>query len=596
MMRQLCRVAPVALVAATACSRILGIDEDSVSVACSRDSDCPSKICQNHECKTLGSMAGVAGNSLGFGGGGVGAGAVATQSGSFNWSGSAGNVAVAPTLGGSTGTESRAGSVSPAAGSGGVPDPGDASSIGVAAQGNSAAKAGTPSVVSTDGTSSSGGGMSAHGAGRAGTAASTSTDGMPSSGRAAQGGAETNTGTSGITWAAGAQGVGGIASVASGGSAASETTGSAGITQGTASGGTASAPLEGGAGAGAAAGQSCEQGEHRCLQDPNVTRIVAWETCDAQGRWGQSVSCPAYCLVDAGCVSAPSCEGLGTCAPHQSCCNSAPIPSGTFNRSPIDDEEDQSCSSENACPAEISPFMLDVFEVTVGRFRKFVAKYPKSIPSSGAGKNPNNPNDTGWNDRWNDDEALLPKDPSALIQALASCGVASTYAEIGNDLLPINCVNWYLAFAFCAWDGGRLPTEAEWNYAASGSQNRVYPWSNPAYADDINASFANYQSQAPRPVGQAAAGKSLWGQFDLAGNVSEWTVDAYVGTYPTTNCIDCADTRWSSPARIIRGGTYDSSPDDVKVGFRGTATAIDYWKWTGFRCARNLLGGLPTQR
>ncbi len=58
---------------------------------------------------------------------------------------------------------------------------------------------------------------------------------------------------------------------------------------------------------------------------------------------------------------------------------------------------------------------------------------------------------------------------------------------------PINCLDWYTAFAFCAWDGGRLATEAEWNYAASGgSEHRYYPWSKPATSTAIDDSYAVY--------------------------------------------------------------------------------------------------------
>lgn len=174
----------------------------------------------------------------------------------------------------------------------------------------------------------------------------------------------------------------------------------------------------------------------------------------------------------------------------------------------------------------------------------------------------------------------------------------------GTSYLPINCVRWYEAFAFCAWDGGRLPTEAEWNYAAAGgSQQRYYPWSQPPTNTEIDASYAVYNCQGTggtdeecfysdiRPVGsRSPKGDGLWGQADLAGSMFEWTLDVE-GTYPI-ECYDCVNTV-GSPAQVVRGGCWNSTEGKLRAAFRSfsypsASSRSPEFRYmdTGFRCAR----------
>ncbi|MCA9623624.1 MAG: SUMF1/EgtB/PvdO family nonheme iron enzyme, partial [Myxococcales bacterium] len=151
----------------------------------------------------------------------------------------------------------------------------------------------------------------------------------------------------------------------------------------------------------------------------------------------------------------------------ESCCKSPLVVGGSFDR-----------SNNPLFPATVSDFRLDRFEVTVGRFRRFVNAYPSSAPAPGDGAHPAIPG-SGWDAS---DDAKLPGDATALMAAL-DCGSYTTYTDQvgGQEHLPINCLTWELAFAFCAWDGGRLPTEAEWNYAAAaGAEQRLYPWGSAA--------------------------------------------------------------------------------------------------------------------
>lgn len=307
------------------------------------------------------------------------------------------------------------------------------------------------------------------------------------------------------------------------------------------------------------------------------------QECDAAGAWKSAAACTGGTVCQAGACISPnaSCAGLAlNCGPtgNENCCASSEVPGGTYNR-----------SNDSNYPATLSTFRMDRFEVTTGRFRKFVAAYSNTMIPAGAGKNPNNPADTGWNKAW---DAKLPSSADALRAQLSppACNIDPSWTAVPQDRekRPINCVTWYLAYAFCIWDGGRLPTEAEWNYAAAGgSEQRVYPWATTSNPPAPACADANVQGcgDASRDVGATSpAGDAKWGQADMTGNLWEFAQD-WSAAYPAP-CVNCANLTPASQ-RVIRGGDNDNPPEKQTTSYRHVYLPDIFGPDVGIRCVRS---------
>jgi hypothetical protein len=148
-------------------------------------------------------------------------------------------------------------------------------------------------------------------------------------------------------------------------------------------------------------------------------------------------------------------------------------------------------------------------------------------------------------------------------------------------------LSWYVAYAFCIWDAGFLPSEAEWNFAASGgAEQRVYPWSIPPTSKDIDMSHAVYGSVASAAVGsKSPLGDGLFGHADLAGNLAEWTLDVYANPLNVL-CNDCAVLSGGS-SRVVRGGGFAADGVDVIAAKAIAQPPSDRLSIRGVRCARS---------
>jgi formylglycine-generating enzyme required for sulfatase activity len=245
------------------------------------------------------------------------------------------------------------------------------------------------------------------------------------------------------------------------------------------------------------------------------------------------------------------------------------VPAGEFLMGSTDSDTLASSDEKPLHTVYLNAFWIDQTEVTNTMFALFVKNNSYLTDAERNGSS------------WAFIDANWNKVPGADWQH--PLGPSSSLA--GKENHPVVDVSWNDAVAYCEWAGLRLPSEAEWEKAARGTDGRTYPWGN----SSPNCSLANYSAcgGTTEAVGIHPSGASPFGVLDMAGNVWEWVNDWYSETY----YIQSPDSNPAGPSggtsKVLGGGSWFNSGGDIRSTIRGRGGPDYTGDYIGFRCARS---------
>jgi formylglycine-generating enzyme required for sulfatase activity len=248
------------------------------------------------------------------------------------------------------------------------------------------------------------------------------------------------------------------------------------------------------------------------------------------------------------------------------------LPDGSFIMG-LTDEDPLDIQNAGRKKVTVSSFYIDRFEITNKEYRDFLSDL------SGDEREARTPDSTAWDE-----------------SASRANWRTYFYGSERSDY-PVVAVTWRDAKEYCKWEGKRLPTEAEWEYAArAGRVGGVYPWAGFSPRDPQGRYLANFN---PGRQGQAADGYAFtapvgtyppnkWGLHDVAGNVAEWVEDAYTPSYSALSGLDPVYKDPEEDRRVVRGGSWASNAFQIGVGVRNYQPKDEPSARIGFRCAADV--------
>ena len=239
------------------------------------------------------------------------------------------------------------------------------------------------------------------------------------------------------------------------------------------------------------------------------------------------------------------------------------IPEGSFTMGfKIDnDHEWGDMDEEPVHQVTLSSYWIDKYEVTSSNFSKFL------------------------NENKNEAHRFIEITPSVTVQFDDNV----YQPREGLENYPVNRVSWFGADAYCKWKEKRLPTEAEWEKAARGTDQRIFPWGN-EFPDNSRVTFRRKFSekgfQVMEPVEGMKNGISPFRVHQMAGNVWEWVSDWFDATaYQDENRIDPKGPE-SGISKVLRGGNWYYKAYYMRTTYRFNERPDIFKVWQGFRCAR----------